>query len=608
MSSIGVRDEVPRSSEDIGSLLEWLVPERAVADRARQPFLRIAHLSVRFWAGDQYADLVDGASARWELRRPRPEGTYGVRKVDNQLLKHCRHALANCAQAMPQMEVDPATTDEDDTVTAAYGTGVLRWAHRCIAETWIREMELMNLVGMAESLRRQSWDPDGGNPANPQGDILAEVLTPFGYMKDPHSIGRRWPPRYIIEEDARHVDWIQQRYGKKVEPQEVAEALQYQDKLATAVMTGASAGPRQPMEGAALVTRLTVPESRKHPQGRTWVFSGRGKEAVLLEEHRLQTDSDGRAIFPYSLATWYPIPLRHHAMSLVEMVMSKQMELNHLVSLLYEAAIQGVRGDVITSGMNTDAHWEEYDERTGAQMLKLGPAVDKWERVSLTADFGQAEHRRQVLEGGMREDVGTSQADLAQTSSGDTTAFEVGVMKEASQQGIQWHLSRYSTYHLAPTSLQTLKLLQKNVVIPRVIQVPGGEGVDPEVMVFSGADLAGCDDVVPVAKPYMSPAMEQQATFQAWQMALGGEFETLEQVWKFRQMLIGMGLDKVEAHMARVWGPIEELERAVQQMAGLKVQAEAARLQAEIGAAAAVGQQAQQAAEGQPEEAADVGA
>jgi hypothetical protein len=565
--------------------MQWLLPERERAYRACQPFRRVAYLGIRFWAGDQYADITEGVTNRWERRPMQMQGLSSVRKVDNQLIRVCRYAVANCAQSMPMMQVEAANTTPESRSRAAFASKILRWVHTLTMETELREQEILWLVGASECLRRSSYSPEGGDPGNPHADIHSEIVNPFVYMKDPHSIGK-WPPVYIIEEDARHVDWIQQYYGKTVEPEALAETQQQLNSIATAVMTNMSQGPRDEMKGAALVTRLTVPRSLKHPKGRVWVFVG-GRKPVFLEEHELQA-----GIFPYSYASWYPLPGRYRAMSLVEMVMHKQLELNHLISLLFEAAIQGVRGDIITSGMNTDIRPEVYDERTGARKIELGPGVEKFERISLAADWQQAEVRRQVITRGIMEDAGASEPSLGQMAKEDATAYEVQKVLEANASGLGWHLKRYADFHLTRVATTELQLLKEFVVKLRRVRARGGQGMDPEELVFLGADLEGADDVVAVPVPYMSPRMKQEATFQAHQSGLTRLDVPLEIQYANRKILRRMGLDEVEAEMAEATWPLEELGEMVREMVQLRAEAEAATIQAQTAAAEATAIQA----------------
>lgn len=593
MTTGAITTQVPLASDEQKKIVEWIRAEHAVASRERDKFSHIHEQCLRAWEGDQYTEYVLGPGQRWERRQVKPQGGYSVRKVDNQLLSLCRWALSRAAQSLPNVQLTPEDESPEKKQRAAYGNKILRAYQKTTDEPALREQELLWLVGVGEVLRRSSWDPDGGDPGNPQGDLLSEIVNVFLYMKDPYSIGK-WPPTYIIEEDVRHVDWIKDRYGIKVDSVSVTDATRRLDTIATAGSQGGGGG-RVPMKDAAILTRLTVPRSKKHPGGRCWIICG----DKLLDEYRLQA-----GVFPYSLATWYPVAGRLYPISLIESVLSGQMELNHLVSLLYEAAIGAVRGDMITAGMNTDIRIKEYDEKTGAKQIELGPGVEKFERVQLAADWAQAEQRRQVIERGMKEKAGTSEPSMGQPVEKQTTAYEIQVVREANVQGVQWHLERYANRHLTTIAMQELQLLQRYVVAPRTVQSPKGQGIPPEVITFVGADLEGAGDVEAVALPYMSPAMRQQAQYQAWQAKMSGPWETVEEEWAARMALRRMGLEEVEAEIGTVYGPLEELEPKVQEMKALREQAEAAELQARIAVAEATALQAQNPqpnpGEGQP--------
>ena len=595
MSAIAVQREVPAASDSTERVIAWVGAERNIADYVRQPFLRLARASLLFWAGDQYVDFISGLDQKWERRSVRPAGLYSVRKTDNQLVQLCRDAIQRAAQNMPQMRVDPNSSGPEPKMRAAFATKLLRYIEdrRVVNEERQRERELMWLVGVGECLRGTQIDTEGGDPGNPQGELKGDVLSPFCYMKDPYST-EHWPPRFLITERAYHVDWIKSRYGVEVKPQGLNYALQYLDEISGAVISNSytAKGQRQEMRGAALVTELTVPPSRAHPRGHVWVVSG----DKLLDAHELQF-----GIFPYSLCNWYELPGRYQAMSLIEMVLNKQMELNHLVSLLFEAAIVGVRGDIITSGYDGKIETKEIDPETGRTQTQLPPETTVQQRV-LAADWQQAETRRIVIVKGMKEDAGTSESTLGQSTNKTQTAYEIQKQRESNQGGLSYHVGRYASQHLTRVAMTALELYQRFVVAPRVAKVRQGPGVEPEALVFVGADLKGAGDVVAVPIPYLSPGVKQEARFQAYQTKMYGPFATPEDEWAARKAFMRMGLWEDEGDIADTSVPLEQLEQEVREIRRMRRLEALTASRANIAAATAAAEQASQAVAPQDEQ------
>jgi len=567
------REEMlPAKAWEIPRITDWLRTERALAERHRDPWLRMFVQCIRFWAGDQWRDIIESTLTRFDTRQLRPIGAEDFRLVDNQIPIYCRHLVAVAAQNYPRIKCLPAdASDPEDVGAAQIGTRFLQWRDRKDEEEGKREEEWLWLLGTGQSLRLTIYDAEGGDPIYGEGDILTQVVDPFRYLQDPQSIGE-WPPKFLVVSEARHVDWIKEYLGATVEPQNVTENTQFLDDLAQNVLWGDVKREREGIKSAAMVDQFFIRPCAKYPEGWLYVLVGGEK---LVRSAALQSGK-----WPLARAGWNPIPGRLYPMGLVEMMMGDQRQLNSLVSLLHEAASKAVRGDLVVSGpMAADGRGIrafEINAKTGQKITPLPPGVQMVAEQH-GADWTQGEARRAQISQNLHEKAGVNQPSLGQTLQKEARVGELTIAREGDLQISGWHLLRYAQRNMGPIARQKLQLAKDYYVLPRNLE---GLGDQEEAMLFQGADLGDTRDVVTIAVPYMSPAMKQQAAMEAFGQGLRGPYENLAHQYAARSTLRVTGLDEMERELATVYGPFEELEQKVKQLAQAQEQIEFATAQA----------------------------
>lgn len=539
-----------RGPEDREGLINWLEAGYQQGLYARQPYEPIALRSLMMWAGNQWSSVIADPIYEWSRKDLYPEGCEVARKVNNQIPQFVRSIIATMMENMPRIECIPATSEQMDVEAAGTATKWLRYSHRKDEERRLRQGELMQLFGCGEVIRRTWYDPDVSENKW-SGDVETESCHFFRYVKDPWSVGV-WPPRFLVEYDARDVDWIREKYGKSVKPESVAAAADFEDRLAMNVFYNANAA-RESMKNAAVVKRMYVAPCGRWPNGHVWVWANK----VLLDEHDLQG-----GWWPFARAAWLDVPMRLYPMSLVELLTADQRELNVLLSVMWESVIRQVRGDVITAGPNqTGARERILNQQTGAKQIMLPDGVTRFEFLNYSVDWRHAELSYNRLLTAMHEKAGANKPTMGQPLERVRRVGELQLLREGDITGLTWHMSNFSHDFLAPISQQKLRLARKYIRGDRYFTIFGDRS---GTIYWRGSDFRDTTDVIPVPVPYLTPAMKREARLHALQLELLPPYETKLKELTSRLMLRDMGLEEVEDEIAGVLGDLEDLKKTCQ--------------------------------------------
>ena len=542
-------------------------PSFDLALGVREPFERLVVKCALFLEGQQWLSVAGDGRGHHYTRDTRPEQCEETRIVNNQLSIFVRSIISAISGSMPELQGMPAGSESPDIEASHIATRVLKWREREDHEDQKREEELGWLLVAGEVLRRTFWDAKGGNDQLRGGDVATEIVPFFSYLKDPFS-WQKWPPNWIIEYDARHVDWVTQQYGVKVEPEAVSDKMRHLNRLAMGV-PGGSAGQLPNLDNHAILKRMTSPPSERNPKGHTWVWAN----AKLLKEHDLQSGK-----FPYEKGTWFPLPGRMYPAGLVELVLADQRRLNVLLSQIQESINREMRHDIATSGPDQKINMEVYDERSGAKHFKLPMGVEKWEFLKYNPDWQEGKVAYDMVMNDMKEKVAQNKPSLGQPMGKTVTLGELQLAREGDAEGLTWHLQQFIRY-ISAVAAQKLVLTHDFVKNWRTIP---GTARDPDLPFFLGAELRNTTDVVAVPTPRLTPALKQQAireAFQVWDSTPPQLRDDPAFLWGFRMQLKYTGLEELEDDFSRVFGPIEQLEDQLRLVGGKR--AEATALQAE---------------------------
>jgi len=523
--------------------------------------------SNKFLYGQQWSDVSGDGRGHYYNRDVHPEQCEETRIVNNQLPIFYRAIQAAISSSIPELQGKPAGSEEPDIGAAHIGTQVNKFWDTENLEDQLREDDVGWLLTCGEVFRRIDWDPKGGNNRLRNGGIRTESVHFFSYLKDPFSWWK-WPCNWVIEFDARHVDWIQEQYGVTVEPESVSDKMRHLQEMAMGV-TGGKKGQLPNLDNHAILKRMTAPPTDRHPKGHTWVWAN-GK---LLRDHDLQSGK-----FPYAKGSWFPLPGRMYPAGMVELVITDQRRLNTLLSQIHESINREMRHDIATSGPDQKINTEVYDERSGAKHFKLPMGIEKWEFLKYNPDWQAGQIAYDMVMNDMKEKVAQNKPSLGQSVGKQITLGELQLAREGDAVGLTWNLDQFVRYISA---IASNKLVLTHDFVKDWRTIPG-TARDPDLEFFLGSELGNTTDVVAVPTPRLTPALKQQAireAFDRWEATPPQLRDDPAFLWGFRMQLKYTGLEELEDDFARVFGPIEQLEDQLRLVGGKR--AEATALQAE---------------------------
>lgn len=532
------------NDESDKALLSWLDQTFSYCEASRLPFEEYWFTSLLFLAGNQWEAFsrdVSGALGRRIL--PSRGLSDKCQITDNRILTYYTQIVANLTDNIPTFECSPAPpNDQQDIDAAAISSRVLRWREKVDKEEQLREREIMWLLPTGECYRRTNYDPD----CCEQGDLRTEVVNPFRVLKDPRAVDGMWPPRYLIEYDARDVDEIKRDYGVEIEPEKVADKMRYFDRLALNVVAHRSAGGKE-QNTSAVLKRMYVPPNNANPKGQCFVWAGN----KILARHDLQG-----GIWPWAKHEWLPVPGRLYPMSFVELLLSDQRDLNVKRSQIAEVDKRRLRGDMVVAGQGMPK--ETVMDESGRKIIKLPAGTQyQWETYS-QINLGEAREACNAIVGIMQEKAGTNDGMLGKFSGRDTSATEFSLVKEANLMRLGFPMRRYADNGCCDVAMQKLELIKYFYKTNRIMDL-GGKDQAGAVASFRGADLRNTSDVIAVPVPHLSPAEERRARDIAGQSGLFGPWETPSHQYASRIRLRAMGLINDEDQLAKTHGSLDDI-------------------------------------------------
>jgi hypothetical protein len=545
-------------------------PSFDLAYGVRDPYAKLAENSIKFMHGNQWSTVESDGRGRTYTRDTRPDQCDEVRIVNNQLPIFKRSIISAMIGSMPVFQGKPAGSEQPDIGAAHIATRILKFREDEDHEDELQEVEIDWLLTTGEVLRRTYWDAAGGQERTPGGDLATEVVGFFSYLKDPFS-WQKWPPNWLIEFDARHIDWVKQKYGVTVEAEAVSDKIREIQRLAMGI-PGGSRRQLPNLDNHVVVKRMYAPPSDRHPDGQCWIWAS-GK---LLYHHDLQSGQ-----FPYARGQWFPMTTRMYPASMVELLLADQRRLNTLLSQIHEGINREMRHDIATAGADQRVEMEVYDDKSGAKHFKLPMGCDKWEFLKYNPDWQAGKVAYDMMLEGLKEKAGQNRPSLGQTTSAANTLGEIQIAREQDAEGLTWHMAQFIRYQQA---IRAQKLVLTHDFVKNWRTIPG-TARDPDLQMFLGSELRDTRDVVAVPKPRLTPGMRDQATreiFTELDQILAANPKIMYEPtfqWNLRMRIQSLGLEEMEDDFARVYGSLEELENAVRTIGGK--QAETIMLQTE---------------------------
>ncbi|MDI6892942.1 MAG: hypothetical protein QMD08_08200 [Actinomycetota bacterium] len=282
-------------------------------------------LNIAFFMGKQYVyyeRLTD------RLKEPKAP-PWRVRATLNEIFPRVLKEVSRLLQNRPQAEVFPLTSEDSDIEAARYGNKILSYLD------FELDMRLKTLyrtlwqVMVGTVFEKVFWDKTAGRYAGGglhEGQVGTDIVPPCELIIDPQAKMLLDEANWVIHVKSRPIDYIEGRYGIKVEGTEASFAGLLESKLATLLGTSFGKGK----ERYVLVKELWQLPCKKYPQGR---FVTIGGEKILEPPQPFPYEHKQLPFIPYIAI---PVPGRFWGMSKIEQSIPTQKEINKTISSLIE--------------------------------------------------------------------------------------------------------------------------------------------------------------------------------------------------------------------------------------------------------------------------------
>ncbi|MBT9166925.1 MAG: hypothetical protein DDT19_00249 [Syntrophomonadaceae bacterium] len=295
-------------------------------------------MNLAFFLGEHW---IKYSEIEKRLITPKPKEKSRVRLRSNHVASMILTLLAKMTANEPAMNVIPNTSSLEDKQAARLGDQIMRWLWKHIEmPDLIEELVLTLLIfGMDylkvwwDSLAEESFSIQSldqlGKPFEEEihlGQVACEVVPPFALAIDPLARTFR-QARWVIQQSIRSVEEVEQRTGKKVEPEKVTTPME--SKLLS--LYSGLQGKELPseIENATSWKEYWEAPSDKYKSGRLAIVAG--GELVYGGENFY-----GRIpFFPFSMIR---VPGRVLGKSLIEDAIPLQKGYNRNLSLMIENA------------------------------------------------------------------------------------------------------------------------------------------------------------------------------------------------------------------------------------------------------------------------------
>jgi hypothetical protein len=480
------------------------------AKSARKRFDPVWSMNLAYFEGEQWVAWAGGRLYRPDLSQER------ITLTDNRIQPAVRTEVAKLTKHRPTFICTPRTSGDDDISAAEMAEQILeyQWTHLELQDRFPRAL-LWSRTACAGFLK-VIWDkslgdgtevlvgPDGqpiaGQDGRPitadidpdqliaqlglppgsvkrervnQGDIRAVVRSPFQIFPDP--LAETFADvEWLIEESIVSQDYVEERYGKKIEPDTPANPGLVQAQLN---WSASDAGGYKGVK----VFELWRKPCRKYPNGFTIPWTGR----EILEEGHEPFDP-----MPYVMFSGIDVPGRFWPTSITEQLRDPQTELNKTKSQIAENRNR-IGNPTVLASKQAIGDPEEFER----QMSQPGGVMyyDDTSQNATPAYLEAPQMPQYVtqeidrIEASIQEISGQHEVSSAQVPAGVTAASAINLLQEADDTRLGPAITNMEG-QLAQLGRKILRLVAKFYDDQRTIAL-AGENKGWEIFDFKGAML-----------------------------------------------------------------------------------------------------------------------
>lgn len=340
------------------------------------------NLAMQRGGAGQWASYADNTSVLTVPAAP----TWRKRITYNEILPLSIIQRHKIVPDNPTINVRPANPESEiDKKNADLARALLRatWAEQDFQDE-LEEMALW-MIPCTMGYLLTLWDGEAGTEIAPgvwTGEQIFEAASPFEIIPD-YSVSRfKHVPRFLRIK-VRSLDYIEQKYGKKVKPQKIDMGTMIQIK-AQALQAGFTLNIDKALENHALVMDMFEEPNKKYPEGFHHICT---EDEDLIEQTTLypyfERDGDMRKYFlPWDNAQMIRLPGALVGTNSVEQASAPQCHYNQGESLILENQARLGRPkvfaprDKIVKGALIENPAEivvEYDETIEGEIIPFTP-------------------------------------------------------------------------------------------------------------------------------------------------------------------------------------------------------------------------------------------
>jgi hypothetical protein len=484
-----------------------------------------------------------------QLELPRAP-SWRVRATHNLIRPKARQASAALTADLPQLDVEPMSSQEQDRLAARVGKDVLQYLHErlrweklyvsvadwcvmCgtafIKDAWDPYSQEMMAAPVAPDplvamgLEAPALDAETGEPLPPDvrgllapiGQITSQFVSPFEMYPQPGV--QSWEDtEWVIHAKVRTLDYIRTRYpekGRHVKSESENQNGGFLERRVSDIMEAGGERPVQRKQGSAVVLEYWEKPCEKYPDGRLITVANGVvlRASALPHQYLIQ-----RRWLPFTCFVYEPYELRVWGQGLVEDLIPLQREYNRIVSDLLGILKTTGMPKILwpsTAGVGPQAWTTQPGEKIPfqvipgethqvlPQVIQPGAIPPVWLEMldRIKADMDDVAMRHQVSTGNTVPGL-TAGVSIQLTQEADNRAF--GPIGALFHEAIAMH------------GMQALALAKENYAEQRLGYITGQEDARA-LFAFSATDLPDNADVRAVAasKTPMSRAAKQQQLF-----------------------------------------------------------------------------------------------
>ena len=446
-----------------------------------------AYLNISYFLGKQWIK-TDKSSNR--LVEP-PMEAWQVRYVANKVQPIVRTELAKMTKNKFAMYVNPATTDNNDIMSARTAEKVVEFLEY---ELGLQEIDRDNcLWGLCTGISfvKPYWNPSKGRKFNDgtgnmihEGDIDCCVV-PFFELKFDTSCTSWQDVKWVCHEKVRTVEYIKDTYGVEVKAESGLTATNlYEAKLLTLSANGDGISYNK-LKDSAVIHEYWEAPSGKYPNGRRITVCGE-KVLLYVEDIGFGEQDDTPRELPFFPFMHIKVPGRLIPTCLCEQLIPIQREYNKSRSQIIEN--KNLFGNPILIAPKGCLDEEPTNEP--GQFIEYNP-IGKPEYLQPPAMGAEIYNNITILDGEFEFVSGQHETSHGSTPTGVTSGTAIGYLQEQDDTKLGPSIAnfigckqKYMRY--------LLKMVQKMYDIERTIRI-AGDNRKVETLHFKGSDLTSID-------------------------------------------------------------------------------------------------------------------